>query len=139
MPDNDGRQRLKDLARVVRDKVTPVGAPLLDKRGLDMVETLARDLTGSDGMPGLKLWRDAPTKFRLQRANRNAEISIEWQRDIGAVVMTVERVGQRRRQVRFIHDEAQDQWRPLDGGDDLYAAIAAALVEALYPEGRPSP
>ena len=33
----------------------------------------------------------APGKFRLQRATRNAEITVHWQRDIGAMVMTTGR------------------------------------------------
>lgn len=114
---DEGRKRLKDLAQKVREreKVTDEGR---HKRGLLIVELLARDLTGEDGMPGLKLWRDAPSKFRLERAKCNAEIAFEWQRDIGAV-----------------NDEATDAWRRMEGeGGELYADLEAALVEYLYPE-----
>ena len=130
----EGRKRLKDLANKVREreKVTDEGR---HKRGLLIVELLARDLTGDDGMPGLKLWRDAPSKFRLERAKRNAEIAFEWQRDIGAAVMTCQKHGEPKRVTRYIHDESKDEWRRMEGeGGELYADVEAALVEYLYPE-----
>jgi hypothetical protein len=55
----DGKKRLKDLASRVREKVKPQGAPALDARGLALVEELAKELGAPDGMPGLKLARDA--------------------------------------------------------------------------------
>jgi len=86
----EGRKRLKDLAQNLRarEKITDEGR---HKKGLLMVELMARDLTGDDGMPELKLLRDAPSKFRLVRGKRNAEITLEWQRDIGAGVMTCQK------------------------------------------------
>ena len=83
MSEERGRKLLMDLAKVVSEKVAPTGEPILNREGLKMVERIARDLTAPGGMPGLKLWRDAPSKFRLQRAPRNAEITLHWQRDIG--------------------------------------------------------
>jgi hypothetical protein len=131
---DEGRKRLKDLANKIREreKVTDEGR---HKRGLLIVELLARDLTGDDGMPGLKLWRDAPSKFRLERAKRNAEIMFEWQRDIGAAVMTCQKHGEAKHISRYIHDESADAWRRMEGeGGELYADLEAALVEYLYPE-----
>jgi len=64
----EGKKRLKELAKQVRDKVATTGAPVLQQRGLDIVEDLAKELTGPDGLPGLKLYRDSPTKFRVQRS-----------------------------------------------------------------------
>jgi hypothetical protein len=131
---DEGRKRLKDLANKIREreKVTDEGR---HKRGLLIVELLARDLTGEDGMPGLKLWRDATSKFRLERAKRNAEIMFEWQRDIGAAVMTCQKHGEPKKITRYIHDEAADTWRRMEGdGGELYADLEAALVEYLYPE-----
>jgi len=131
---DEGRKRLKDLAQKVRDreKITDEGR---HKRGLLLVELMARDLTGEDGMPGLKLWRDAPSKFRLERAPRNAEIMLEWQRDIGAAVMTCQKHGEPKRVTRYIHDEAADTWRRMEGsGGEIYADLEQALVEYLYRE-----
>ena len=93
----EGKKRLKDLAEQVREKVATTGAPVLHQRGLDMVEDLAKELTGPDGMPGLKLHRDSPAKFRVQRSQRNAELTIEWERDIGALGLTGQKHGSRSR------------------------------------------
>jgi|GEM_PF-1730759 len=134
---DDGRKRLKDLAKQVREKVSQTGAPVLNQRGLDLVEELSKELVGPDGMPGLKLYRDAPGKFRLQRALRNAEITVEWQRDIGALALTCEKHGEPRTMVRYVWDEAASKWRRLDGGGEIYEDVTAALVEYMYPEAKP--
>jgi hypothetical protein len=135
---DEGRKRLKNLAQKIRDreKITDEGR---HKRGLLMIEMMARDLTGDDGMPGLKLWRDAPSKFRLERGQRNAEIMLEWQRDIGAAVMTCQKHGEAKRITRYIHEETADHWRRMEGDGELYADIEQALVEYLYPEMNQPP
>jgi hypothetical protein len=133
----EGNKKLKELAQQVRAKVQPSGEAVLHKRGLDLVDELAKELSGPDGMPGLKVRRDAPNKFRLERPLRNAEIAIDWQREIGALVMTCEKFGDPRTLVRYIWDEAPQHWRAMEGGGELYADLAARLTEYLYPEGRP--
>jgi hypothetical protein len=135
----EGRKRLKDLAQNLRarDKITDEAR---HKKGLLMIEMMARDLTGDEGMPGIKLWRDAPSKFRLQRGTRNAEIMLEWQREIGAAVMTCQKHGEPKVVTRYILDEAVDKWNRMEGeGGELYADIEEALVEYLYPEGKRPP
>ncbi len=87
-------------------------------------------------MPGLKVRRDSPSKFRLDRPPRNAEISVEWQRQIGAIVVTMEKHGEPRTLVRYVFDEGANHWRPMDGQGELYKDIAGALVQYLYPEAR---
>jgi hypothetical protein len=134
----DGKKRLKDLAKQVREKVAVTGTPLLNQRGLDLVEDLAKELISPDGMPGLKLYRDSPAKFRLARAQRNAEISVEWERDIGALGLTAQKHGEPKTFVRYVWDEGEAKWRKLDGGGEIYEDITAALVEYLYPEAKPS-
>ncbi len=104
-----------------------------------MVERLARDLTAPDGVPGLKLWRDTPTRFRLTRSPRNAEILVEWQRDIGAMVLAGEKHGEPRRLTRYVFDQEAQHFRRMEGEGELYEDLVAALVEYLYPEGRPNP
>jgi hypothetical protein len=136
MADERGRKLLLDLAKNIQEKVSPSGEPLLNREGLKMVERLARDLTGPGGMPGLKLWRDAPAKFRLQRSPRNAEITVHWQRDIGAMVVIGEKHGNPKQITRYVFDAALEHWRRMEGEGELYEDIAAALVEFLYPEGR---
>jgi hypothetical protein len=132
----EGKKKLRDLAQQVRAKVQPSGEAVLNKRGLDMVEELAKDLSGPEGMPGLKVRRDGPDKFRLERPPRNAEIAIEWQREIGALVMTCEKFGDPRTLVRYVWDDGAKHWRAMDGGGELYADLAARLTEYLYPEGN---
>lgn len=132
----DGKKRLKDLAKQVREKTATSGANALHEKGLALVDELAKELTGPDGMPGLKLYRDNAQKFRLQRSPRNAEITIEWHRDIGALALTKEKHGEPKTMVRYVWDEGQKKWRLLDGGGEIWEDVSAALVEILYPEVR---
>lgn len=132
----DGKKKLKDLAQQVRAKVATTGAPVLHQRGLDLVDDLAKELGGPDGMPGLKVYRDSPSKIRLQRSPRNAEITLEWQRDIGALALICEKHGDPKTLVRYVWDEAEKKWRKLDGGGEIYADVTQALVDTLYPEGK---
>lgn len=133
---DEGKKRLRDLAKQVREKVTPTGAPLLQQRGLALVEELAAELGSPDGMPGLRVVRDSPSKVRLQRSPRNAEITLEWQRDIGALALVTEKHGEPKTLVRYVWDETLDRWRRLDGGGEIYEDVTQALVTILYPEGR---
>jgi hypothetical protein len=136
MAEERGRKRLQDLAKTLQEKVAPSGESLLNRQGLKMIERLARDLTGENAMPGLRVWRDSASKFRLQRPPRNAEIAVEWQRDIGAIVMTAEKHGNPRALVRYVYDAAEDHFRKMEGEGELYDDLTEALVEYLYPEGR---
>lgn len=133
-----GRKLLMDLAKAVSEKVAPSGEPILNREGLKMIERMARDLTAPGGMPGIKLWRDAPGKFRLRREPRNAELTLHWQRDIGAMVMTGEKHGDPKAMMRYVLDPELQHWRRMDGEGELYEDLAKALVEYLYPEGRTS-
>lgn len=133
----DGKKRLKDLAKQVREKVATTGAPVLHQRGLDLIEDLSKELTGPDGLPGLRLSRDSPGKFRVQRSNRNAELTIEWERDIGAIGFTCQKHGEPKTFVRYVWDAGEDKWRKLDGGGEIYDDVTSALVEFLYPEMKP--
>jgi hypothetical protein len=132
----EGKKRLKDLAASVRAKVNPTGAPVLQQKGLELVEELAKELGAPDGMPGLKVWRDGPAKFRLTRSSRNAEIAVEWQKDIAALAVTCEKHGEPKQLTRYVWDESLKKWRKLDGGGDVWEDVTAALVEYLYPEGK---
>ncbi|MGK3968854.1 hypothetical protein WMF38_37370 [Sorangium sp. So ce118] len=136
MSEERGRQKLQALAKTLQEKITPSGEALLNRQGLKMIERLARDLTGENAMPGLRVWRDSAGKFRLQRPPRNAEIAVEWQRDIGAMVMTAQKHGQPPATARYVYDQAEDHFRRMEGEGELYEDLAEALVEHLYPEGR---
>jgi hypothetical protein len=65
--EESGRKRLQDLSKSLNEKITQTGDAQLTRRALKTIERLARDLTGESAMPGLRLWRDAAGKFRLQR------------------------------------------------------------------------
>lgn len=132
----DGKKRLKDLAKQVREKTAVDGAAALHQQGLAIVDELAQELTGPDAMPGLKLYRDNAQKFRLQRSPRNAELTFEWQREIGALALTKEKHGEPKVLVRYVWDEAEKKWRRLDGGGELWEDVSSTLVEYLYPEAR---
>jgi hypothetical protein len=151
----EGRKRLFEVAKQVREKVSQSGDAALHKKGLVLVELLARDLSSPESFPGLKLWRDAPSKFRLTRqvggpaagGTRNAEIAIEWQRDVLALAMTCEKHGEplpgearflRKKLVRYVYDQDKDCWRRMEGEGEIYEDLANALVEYLYPEGAQS-
>jgi len=133
---DSGRKLLKDLAAQVRAKTTPAGEPALNKRGLDAIASLSSELSGPDGMPGIRVWKDSQAKLRLERPPRNATITLEWQRDIGALVVTAQKHGEPLTLTRYVFDEGKDHWRPMEGGGELYADVTAALVEYLYPEGK---
>lgn len=133
----NGRKLLDGLAAQVREKVSPSGAPLVNREALKMIERLARDLEAPNGMPGIRVWRDAPTKVRLTRPPRNAELSIEWQRDIAAMVLTGEKFGEPKKLTRYVFDAELQHFRRMEGAGELYEDLVAALVEFLYPEGRP--
>jgi hypothetical protein len=132
----DGKKRLKDLAKQVRDKTAVDGVAALHQKGLAIVDELAKELTGPDGMPGLKLHRDSAQKFRLQRSPRNAEITVEWEREIGAVALTKEMHGEPKILVRYVWDESEKKWRRLEGGGEIWDDLSSALVEVLYPQAR---
>jgi hypothetical protein len=132
----NGRKRLQELANTVREKVAASGDNVLHKKGLLQIELLARDLQAPDGMPGLRLTREAPSKFKLVRAQRNGSITLEWQRDIGCIVMTAEKNDGPKVARRYVYDEPKDLWRYMDGVDtqELYDELLDHLTEYLYPE-----
>ena len=131
----EGKKKLKDLAAAVRAKAAQ-SDEARHKKGLLLIELLARELAAPDGLPELKVWRDAPSKFRLTRGKRNADVAVEWQREIGAAVMTCERPGEPKRMWRYIHDEPTDSWKRMEGEGEIWNDIADTLAEYMYPEGK---
>ena len=133
----EAKKRLKDLAKEVREKVDQRGGPVLQARGLEMIDEIAKELASPDGMPGLRVTRDGQSKLRLTRPNRTAEIALEWQRDIQALAMTMEKHGEPKTLVRYVWDEPKKHWRKLDGGGELWDDVTQVLVDYLYPEAAP--
>lgn len=136
MAEENGRKRLQDLSKALQEKLSPAGEVLVTRRALKTVERLARDLTGESAMPGLRVWRDAAGKFRLERPPRNAVITLEWQRDISAMVLTTEKFGGPRSLARYVYDQAEDHFRRMEGEGELHEDLHDALIEYLYPEAK---
>lgn len=131
-----GKKLLAGLSAKVREEVAPSGEPLLHAKGQKAVLDLANDLQGPDAPPGLKVFKDAVDRFRLQRPQRNGQISVRWERPIGAVVVLVEKGDRRDPEIRYVLHEAEDEWRRMEGEGELYEDIASFLVEVLFPEGK---
>lgn len=134
---DEGKKRLKDLAGRVREKLDTSGQAKLDARGLALIEELAKELTGPDAVPGLRLFREGSHKIKLQREKKNAEIVFEWERAIGAAVMTCVQLAQVKRTERYVFDEEKQAWRRMSGAPgEPFADVSEALVEVLFPEAR---
>lgn len=134
---DEGKKRLKDLASRVREKLDTSGDTQLNARGLALIEEMAKELGGPDGVPGLRLFREGQNKIKLQRERKNAEIVFEWERAIGAAVMTCVQLGQVKRTERYVFDEAKQSWRRMSGAaGEPFADIGDALADVLFPEGR---
>lgn len=131
-----GKKLLADLAEKVRAEVAPTGEPQMHARGQKAVADLAKDLGEGDGLPGLKLFRDAVDRFRIQRPGRNGEIAVRWDRPIGAIIVQVYRGERREAEVRYVYHEVEDEWRRMEGDSELYEDVTRWLVEVLYPEAR---
>lgn len=134
--DEDGRRRLKELADKVRARTAVADDSVLHARGLAMVDMLAKDLAGPDGMPGLKVFRDRQELLKMQRERRSGEVYVEWRREIGALALSAEKNGTRTRAIHYVFEDATAQWRRLESTGELYEDLVTVLTEYLYPEGR---
>lgn len=136
MPDDDGRKLLKDLAQKVRDRQKASGLAQLDARGEALLDQIVTDLTGPGGMPGLYAVRDGATRARLQRMGRAGRVTLDWQRSIGMLEVTIEKFGSPARMERYLLRESEGAWRSYSSNGELFADLSAGLAEALYPEAR---
>jgi len=136
MSEDEGRKKLLGLAAKVREKTGPTGVPSLDQRGLALVDDLAKTLTGTDGLPGLRLHRESAAKFRLERPPRNADVWVEWQRPIGALVVVSQLFGNPKITVRYVYDQALGHFRAMENDAEVYGDLSRILMETLYPEAR---
>lgn len=136
----NGRERGKELLSAfsakVKKEVLPSGEPILHALGQKAVADLAQDLGGADGPPGLRVLRDAGDRFRLQRPNKNAEITVEWVRPIGAIVVKNDKAGRLAPERRYTHRAADDAWHRMEGEGELYEDIMGFLAETMYPEAK---
>lgn len=134
--DERGRALLQDLARRVREKVSVDGEPLLQRRGVAKIETIARMLDGEEALPGLRVLRNSAERLRLQRDGRNADVLVEWMRDAGALAIGGERNGRQARSILYMWDEPAQQWKMMGGESELYEDLVIVISEYLYPEVR---
>ncbi len=135
-----GRERGKELLSAfsakVKKEVLPSGEHILHARGQKAVAELAADLGGSDGPPGLRVFRDAVDRFRLQRPNKNAEVTVEWNRPVGAILVKSDKAGRTAAEIRYTHRDADDAWHRMEGEGELYEDIMALLADTMYPEAK---
>jgi hypothetical protein len=131
-----GKKLFADLADKVRTEVAPSGEPLLHKRGQKAVADLATDLSGENAPMGLRVFRDAVDRFRLQRPGKNAQIEVRWERPIGGVVVQSEKMDRRDPEVKYLFREAEDEWHRMEGEGELYEDISKLLIDYMYPEAR---
>ena len=131
-----GKELLANLAQQVRKEVAPSGEPMLHAKGQKALAELAADLSDGDGLPGLKVLRDGSDRVRLQRPQRHGQITIEWQRPIGAMVAIVEKDGRREAEIRYLLVEAEDEWKRMEGEGELYSDVTKWLGDVLYPESK---
>ncbi len=134
--DTRGQKLLAEFSKAVRERTTPDGEPLLNQRGLEKIDALAKALTGADGPPGLRLARDVRERFRLTRDGRNAQITVGWKREVGAIEVGGERANKTSRALLYVWDADAAHWRKLDGVGELYEDLVIVLTEYLYPEAR---
>lgn len=132
----EGRKKLLGLAAKVREKTAPSGGPTLDERGLAMVAELATFFGGEGALPGLRVHRTGNDKVRLERPPRNADVWLEWQRPIGALVVVSQLFGNPKVTSRYVHDAALGYFRSMDTDVELYEDLGRILTETLYPEAR---
>lgn len=136
-PDDErGRALLQDLARAVREKVSIDGEPVLQRRGIAKLESIAKMLNGSEALPGLRVLRNSDERLRLQRDGRNADVVVEWLRDAAALSLGGERNGRRARSLLYVWEEPSQSWRRMGGDGELYEDLVVILTEYLYPEAK---
>jgi hypothetical protein len=131
-----GKQLLSAFSAKVKKEIVPSGEPVMHARGQKAVAELAADLGGAEAPPGLRVFRDAVDRFRLQRPGKNAEIRVEWQRPIGAIVVAIEKAGRVSPEVKYVFREAEDAWHRMEGDGELYEDVMNLLGDAMYPEAR---
>jgi hypothetical protein len=132
----EGRKKLAGLAAKVRETTASTGVPTMEERGLALVEELVAMLSGPEGMPGLRLHRESPAKFRLERPPRNADIWVEWQRPIAALVVVHQKFGGPKTTVRYVWDAHLGYFRSMEENREVYDDLTRILIDVLYPEAR---
>jgi hypothetical protein len=130
-----GKNKIKALAERIRQK-QQVTDEQRNRKGLLLIELVARELSQEGGVPELRVTRDAVSKLHVNRGEKVGEIALEWQRPIGATVMTFERPGVPRRTWKYILDEPADVWRRMEGEGELWEDLASGLEEYLYPDHK---
>jgi hypothetical protein len=133
-----GKALLKNLSSQVKEVLNDDGELLTHKRGVQAMIDLATDLTSEDAPPGLIVQRDGGLKLKLFRKDRPGLITIEWQRPIGAIVTTWERVGKSGGPFRFVHRASDDSFIEMSLQIELYTWLTDTMAEVLYPETRKS-
>jgi hypothetical protein len=131
-----GKALLKNLSTQVKEVLNDDGEQLVHKRGVDAMVDLATDLTGEDAPPGLQVIRDGGLRLKLMRKDRPGLVTIEWQRPIGAIVTSWERMDKSGGPFRFVYRDVDESWIEMSLQTELYRWLTSTLGDVLYPETR---
>ncbi len=130
--EDEGEALLRDFASEVRSELNDADERALRERGRGLIARLAEQLSGRDGIPGLKLTRESERRLLLERLPRDAEIVVEWEGDSGAVALHW-RKSKSRNVTRYVWNRVEKRWASVDGGG-FYQDLQATLRACLFPE-----
>ena len=130
--EDEGEALLRDFASEVRGGLGDAEERALRERGRSLIERLANQLSGRDGIPGLRVHRDGDTRVRLERLPRDAEIVVAWESDSGAVALHRRKLADKE-VTRYVWHRTEERWTSIEGGA-FYRDLHSALRECFFPE-----
>lgn len=130
--EDEGEALLRDFASEVRSELADADGRELRERGRMLIQRLADQLGGRDGIPGLVLHREDERRVRLERLPRDAELIVEWEPDSGAVALYRRKLKDKE-VTRYVWHRTEKRWASVDG-KAFYAELRAAMKDCLYPE-----
>jgi|LNFM01.1.fsa_nt_gb hypothetical protein len=131
-----GKALLKNLSTQVKEALNDDGELIVHKRGVEAMVDLATDLTGEDAPVGLIVQRDGGLRIKLLRKDRPGLITIEWQRPIGALVTSWERMDKTGGPFKFVWRDSDESFVEMGLGTELYTWLTATLADVLYADAR---
>jgi hypothetical protein len=130
--EDEGEALLRDFASEVRGELRDADERQLRERGRTLIQRLAEQLSGRDGIPGLRVHREDERRIRLERLPRDAEIIVEWEADSGAVALH-RRKKEERSVTRYLWHRTDERWASVEG-QGFYRDLKAALSYCFFPE-----
>jgi hypothetical protein len=128
-----GAALFRDFASEVRAGLEGVEDREVRERGKKLIVKLVDQLGGPNGIPGLRIERETDTRIRLERMPKDAEITIAWESETGAVSVA-KRKGTTSSVARYAWSRHEQRWARVDASGSLYPELHAAIKDCLYPE-----